>query len=148
MLKPTSATLTWPRLIGLASGTFGAASTLATGTQLAMAHSFGVLNGSRQFITAICGCVFLFLAFPLYAGREWARRGLLLATYVSLVGFAILISVIVFRHTSAHLGPRVVIGVGGLVAFVTPPAFILAALHHGDVRRAFQIGRASCRERV
>src|SRR5436190_20492047 len=141
MLKRTRVTLTWQRLVGLASGTFGAALTVATAAQVSMANSLGAVNRPPEFIASICGCVFLFLAFPLYTGREWARRALLLTTYCILAALAIAISPSVFqpaRSSSASLYPglRVVIGVCALISFLTPPAFLLAVLHHADVRCA------------
>src|SRR6266446_1588038 len=99
MLKPTRVTLSWQRLIGVASGTFGAALTIATGALLSMA---GSLRGQTlSEITLICGCVFLFLAFPLYTAREWARRALLLTTYCIVVTLAILLSPTVFQQSQS-----------------------------------------------
>ena len=141
MLKPTRVTLSWQRLIGVASGTFGAAVTIATGAQLSAA---GSLRGQTlpELITLICGCVFLFLAFPLYTAREWARRALLLTTYCILAALAIFLSPTVFQQlrspAAVYPGLRFVIGVCALISFLTPPAFLLAVLHHADVRRAFQ----------
>ena len=148
MLKRTGVTSTWPRLVGLASGTFGTAVTVATAAQVSMANSLGPLNRPPEFIALICGCVFLFLAFPLYAGREWARRALLLTTYCVLAVLAIVLLVTVLQQSwlspaSVHPGLRFVMGVCALVSFLTPPAFLLAALHHADVRRAFQAKDAS-----
>jgi hypothetical protein len=147
MLKRTRVTLSWQRLIGVAAGTFGAAVTVATAAQLSVA---GSLRGQTlpERITLICGCVFLFLAFPLFAGREWARRALLLTTYCILAALAIFLSLTVLqqsRSSSASVYPslRFVIGVCALVSFLTPPAFLLAVLHHADVRRAFQAKDAS-----
>jgi hypothetical protein len=145
MLKPTRVTLSWQRLIGVASGTFGAALTVATGAQLAMAGSLRAQTLPE--ITLICGCVFLFLAFPLFTGREWARRALLLTTYCILAALAIFLSFTVFQQSrspaAVYPGLRFVIGVCALVSFLTPPVFLLAVLHHADVRRAFQAKNAS-----
>jgi hypothetical protein len=44
---------------------------------------------------------------------------------------------------SVHPGLRFVIGVCALVTLLTPPAFVLAVLHHADVRRAFKPHDAS-----
>ena len=148
MLKRIRVTLTWQRMIGLASGTFGGAVAIATAAQLSMANSVGVLSRPREFITAICGCVFLFLAFPLYTGREWARRALLVLTYCVLCTLAIVLFFTILPHsrtasTSVHQGLHFVIGVCALVTILIPPAFILAVLHHADVRRAFQPHDAS-----
>lgn len=148
MLKRIHVTLTWQRLIGLASGTFGGAVTIATGAQLSMANSFGVLSRPRELITAICGCVFLLLAFPLYTGREWARRALLVLTYCVLGALAIFLFFTILPHSrtasaSVHPGLRFVTGVCALVTVLIPPAFLLVVLHHADVRRAFQPHDAS-----
>ena len=148
MLKRTGVTSTWPRLVGLASGTFGTAVTVATAAQVSMANSLGPLNRPPEFIALICGCVFLFLAFPLYTGREWARRGLLLTAYCIVVTLAILLSPTVFQQSQSSSvsgcpGLCFVIGLCALVSVLTLPAFLLAVLHHADVRRAFQAKDAS-----
>ena len=148
MLKRTRVTFTWPRLVGLASGTFGAALTGATAAQVSMANSLGAVNRPPELIASICGCVFLFLAFPLYTGREWARRALLLTTYCILAALAIFLSFTVFKQSrsssaSVYPGLRFVIGICALVSFLTPAAFLLAVLHHSDVRRVFQTKNAS-----
>jgi hypothetical protein len=142
MLKLKRVTLSWPGLIGAASGTFGAAVTVASAARLSVTGSLRA-QALPEFITSICGCVFLFLAFPLYAGREWARRALLLATYCILAALAIFLSYTVFqqwRQSAVPVYPslRFLIGVGAVVSFLTPPALLLAVLHHADVRRAFQ----------
>jgi hypothetical protein len=147
MLNRTRVTLSWQRLIGVASGTFGAAVTVATAVQVSVA---GSLRGQTlpELITLIGGCVFLFLAFPLFAGRDWARRALLVTTYCIAAALAIFLSPTVFQQlrsspVSVYPGLRFVIGVCALVCFLTPPAFLLAVLHHPDVRRAFQAKNAS-----
>jgi hypothetical protein len=145
MLKPTRVILSWQRLIGVASGTFGAALTIATGAQLSEAGS--IRGQTLSEITLICGCVFLFLAFPLFAGREWARRAFLFTTYCILAALAIFLSFTVFQQSrspaAVYPGLRLIIGVCALISFLTPPAFLLAVLHHADVRRAFQAKDAS-----
>src|SRR5205809_6991333 len=147
MLKRTGVILTWQRLVGLASGTFGAAVTVAAAAQVSMANSLGPLDRPPEFIALICGCVFLFLAFPLFTGREWARRALLLTTYCTLAAVAISFSLMLSQQarspSASHPGLSLVIGVCALVSFLIPPAFILAVLHHADVRRAFQGREAS-----
>ena len=138
--------LSWQRLIGVASGTFGAAVTVATAAQLSVASS---LRGQTlpERITLICGCVFLFLAFPLFTGREWARRALLATIYCTLAALAISFSLMVFHQSrspsASHPDLRVLIGLCALIAVLAPPGFVLAALHHADVRRAFQGREAS-----
>jgi hypothetical protein len=45
--------------------------------------------------------------------------------------------------SASHPTIEVLIGLSALVAILTPPAFVLAVLHHRDVRRAFQAQDAS-----
>ena len=140
-------TLSWPRLIGVASGIFGAALTIAFAAQLSVSNSVRVVEGPAGFIPMICGCVFLFLAFPLFTGREWARRALVLASYCTLAALAISFSVMVFQRSqlypTSHSGTSLLIGACALVGVLMPPAFVLAVLHHADVRHAFQDPKAS-----
>jgi hypothetical protein len=132
-------TLSWPRLIGVASGTFGAALAAAFVAQLAMSHSARELEGPAQFIPMVCGCVFLFLAFPLFTGREWARKALLFAVYFTLAALAISFCFLVVQRSASASHPtlRLLIGACALVAILAPPALILAVLHHADIRRAY-----------
>ena len=140
-------TLSWPRLVGVASGIFGVALTIAFAAQLSVSNSVRMVEGPAGFIPVICGCVFLFLAFPLFTGREWARRALLLAIYCTLAALAVSFSFMVFQRSclpsASHSGASLVVGACALVAVLTPPAFLLAALHHPDVRRGFQDSKAS-----
>src|SRR5437588_4163434 len=119
MLKATRVTLSWQRLIGVASGTFRAALTIATGAQLSEAGS--IRGQTLQEITLICGCVFLFLAFPLFAGREWARRALLFTTYCILAALAIFLSFTVFQQlrspAAVYPALRLIIGYAHLSPF-------------------------------
>jgi hypothetical protein len=138
--------LFWPRLAGIASGVFGASLAVASAAQFWAADSFRG-QGLPGFVASICGCLFLFLAFPLYAGREWARRALLLTMYSVLAALAISFSLMVVQQawspSASHRTLRLLIGLCALVAILTPPAFVLAVLHHRDVRRAFQAQDAS-----
>jgi len=139
----TRVTSSWPRLIATASGIFGATLTAAFGAQLSMSNSVRAhtLDSPPNFAALICGCVFLFLAFPLFAGRDWARRALVIATYCTLAALTISFSLMVFhqsRSSSSHQGLWFVIGTCALVCVLTAPGFLLAALHHPDIRRAFQ----------
>ena len=147
MLKRTGATLSWPRLIGVASGTFGGAVAIATAAHLSATGSLRAQT-LQGLVLSIFGCVFLFLSFPLYTGREWARRALLLTTYCVVAALVILLSPTVFQQSQSSSvsgcpGLCLVIGLGALVSVLTPPAFLLAVLHHADVRRAFQAKDAS-----
>jgi hypothetical protein len=133
MLKRMSS---WPRLIGVASGVFGAATMIVTGSNLSAG---GSLQGLSVF-AVLCQCAFLILAFPLYAGRSWARRALLFAAYCFLVAFVIFeFSNTASRYHGASLLNRLCL----LVALITPYAFFLAVLHHPDIRRGFQSREAS-----
>ena len=145
MQMRTSLRLSWPRLIGIASGTFGAALAAAFGAQLPMSNSALPLQSPALSIPMICGGVFLFLAFPLFATREWARKALLLAIYATLSALTISFSLMVVQRsaTASHTVLRLLIGACALVAVLIPPGFILAVLHHADVRRAFQDPKAS-----
>ena len=138
------ASLPWPRLIGPASGTFGAALTIAA---LAQVSESGSLRAQTlpENVALICGCAFLFLAFPLYAGRDWARRALLLTIYSTLAAIAISFSLMVTQQSSSasHPALRLLIGACALVGLLVPPAFVLAVLHHGDIKRAYRTNEAS-----
>jgi hypothetical protein len=146
MLKRVQIRLSWPRLAGIASGAFGAPLALASAAQFWAADSFRG-QGPSGFVALICGCLFLFLAFPLYTGREWARRALLLTTYSVLAAIAISFTLMVVQQawlpSTSHPALRLLIGLCALVTILTPPAFVLAVLHHRDVRRAFQAQDAS-----
>ena len=134
----------WPRLIGVASGTFGAAVTIAAAAQLSGSGSLRAQTIPEN-VALICGCVFLFLAFPLFTGRDWVRRALLLAIYSTLAAVAISFSVMVVQRSSSASGPArsLLIGACALVGVLTPPAFILAALHHADIKCAYRPKEAS-----
>jgi hypothetical protein len=150
MLKRADSRSSWPRLIGIASGTFGAALTAATLAEFAVvssrpAHAFAT---TFQQISSFCGFAFFALAFPLYTGREWARRALLVLTYCVLVALASSFLLFAVSHpptgsASGYFSLQFLIGVCALVSFITPPAFLVAVLHHADVRRAFKARGAS-----
>ena len=131
--------LPWPRLIAVASGTFGAALTIAAAAQVSESGSLRAQTLPEN-VALICGCAFLFLAFPLYAARDWARRALLFAIYSTLAAVAISFSLMVVQQSSfaSHPALRLLIGACALVAALTPPAFILAVLHHADIKRAYR----------
>ena len=140
MQTHASVTPSWPRLIGLASGIFGLALASAFAAQLPMLHSPGELHTSINLVPTTCGCVFLFLAFPLFTGREWARKALLVAIYFTLAALAISFSLMVVQRSTStsHAALRILIGACALVAVLIPPGFILAVLHHPDIRRAYR----------
>ena len=142
MLKLDRFTMSWPRLIGVAAGTYGAAVSVATGARMAALGSLSA-ESLPVFIIAFGGFVFLFLAFPLYTGRDWARRAVLVATCCIIAALVTLTFPFIFppgRASSAPLyaGIQGLIGVCSFLSFLTPPAFFVAVLHHRDVRRAFQ----------
>ena len=136
--------LPWPRLIGVASGTFGAALMVATAAQVSASGSLRAQTLPEN-VALICGCAFLFLAFPLYTGRDWARRALLLTIYSTLSAVAISFSLMVVQRSSSasHPALRLLIGACALVGVLTPPAFVLAVLHHADIKRAYRTNKAS-----
>jgi hypothetical protein len=146
MMKRALVSLPWPQLIGVASGTFGAALTIAAAAQVSESGSLRAQTLPEN-VALICGCAFLFLAFPLYTGRDWARRALLLAIYSTLSAIAVSFSSMVIQRARLPSAPHpaldVLIGVCALVAALTPPAFILAVLHHADIRRAYRMKEAS-----
>jgi hypothetical protein len=138
--------LSWARLIGIISGTFGAGAAATTVVQLCTVGLRETLVSANIFV--ICGWVFLLLAVPLYAGREWARRVLLLTSYCLFVGFAILVPLLLSHKPRspaelAHPYLRPLTLIFGTISFLAPSVFILAALHHSDVRRAFRSRSAS-----
>jgi hypothetical protein len=136
--------LPWPRLIGVASGTFGAALTIAAAAQVSASGSLRAQTLPEN-VALICGCAFLFLAFPLYTGRDWARRALLLTIYSTLSAVAISFSLMVVQRSSSASHPAVslLIGACALVGVLTPPAFVLAVLHHVDIKRPYRTKEAS-----
>ena len=138
--------LSWERLIGIASGTFGSGIAAATVVRLCAVGLQGTLRSADIF--GVCGWLLLLLAVPLYAGREWARRLLLLTSYCMLVGFAILLVLLLSKKPLspselAHPYFRPLTLICGTLSFLTPAVFILAVLHHSDVRRAFRSRNAS-----
>ena len=139
-------TLPWPRLIGVASGTFGVALLIATAAQVSASGSLRAQT-LPEVVALICGSAFLFLAFPLYTGHDWARRALLLTTYSTLAVIAISFSLMVVQRScsASHPALPLLIGACALVAVLTPPAFILAVLHHADIKRAYRTNEASNR---
>src|SRR4051812_48774225 len=142
-MRAALVSLPWPRLIGVASGTFGAALTVATAAQVSASCSLRAQT-LPELVAFICGCAFLFLAFPLYTGRDWARRALLITIYFTLAAVAISFSLMVVRQSSSapHQALRLLIGACALVGVLTPPAFVLAVLHHADVRRSYRTNRS------
>jgi|SRR4051794_21106585 hypothetical protein len=147
-MQRTDPYLSWPRLAGIASGVFGASLAGASSAQFWEANSFRGQD-LPSFVAAVCGCLFLFLAFPLYAGRDWARRAFLVTTYSLLAAIAISFAVMIVQQarSPSELYPahRLLIGLCTLVAILTPPAFVLVVLHHRDVRRAFRAKHATSR---
>jgi phosphatidylserine synthase len=141
MLTRNRSSLSWPRLAGIASGVFGVSLAVASAAQFWAADSFRG-QGLPSSVAAVCGCLFLFLAFPLYAGRDWARRAFLATTYFVLAAIAISFSLMVVQQarmpSASHPTLRLLIGLCALITILTPPAFVLVVLHHRDVRRAFQ----------
>jgi hypothetical protein len=138
--------LSWERLIGIASGTFGGGIAVATVVQLCTVGLRGTLLSGNIFW--LCGWAFFLLAVPLYAGREWARRLLLLTSYCMFIGLAILVPLLVSHKPRspselAHPYLRPLTFICGAISFFTLPVFILAVLHHFDVRRAFRSRNAS-----
>lgn len=124
----------------MASGIFGATLVVTFVAQLALSNSAREFQGAG-LIPMICGCVFLFLAFPLFTGREWARKALLLAIYLTLTALAVSFWFLIVQRSSStsHPALRILIGVCSLVAVLIPPGFILAVLHRAEIRSAYRI---------
>src|SRR6185437_8273308 len=128
MLTRNRSLLSWPRLAGIGSGVFGASLAAACAAQFWAADSFRG-QGLASSVAAVCGCLFLFLAFPLYAGRDCARRAFLATTYFVLAAIAISFSLMVVQQawspSASHPTLRLLIGLCALVTILTPPAFVL-----------------------
>jgi hypothetical protein len=93
-------------------------------------------------VILLFGCLFLFLAFPLYAARAWARRAFLLVTFFVLIVISIFFSLMVVHQawsgSVAHPTLRLLTGLCGLVSLLTPPAVVLMVFLRPDVKEAFQ----------
>jgi hypothetical protein len=136
----------WPRLVGIASGVFGASLVVSSGAEFWEASSFRV-HGSAGLVLLLIGCLFLFLAFPLCAARAWARRAFLLLAFSVLVVLAISFALMVVHQSMApaasHPALRLLIGLCALVGVLTPPAVVLLVFLRPDVAGAFQPPKSS-----
>jgi hypothetical protein len=146
MLERMHIELSWPRLAGVASGVFGGSLVVSSAAEFWEASSFRA-HGSAGLVLLICGCLFFFFAFPLYAARAWARRAFLLVTFSVLVVLAISFTLMVVHQALSpsvpHPALRLLIGLCALVAVLTPPAVVLLVFLRPDVKRAFQAQDAS-----
>src|ERR1044071_923652 len=97
MLRRMHINLSWPRLIGIASGIFGGSLVVSSAAEVWEASSFRA-HGSAGLGLLLLGCVFFFLAFPLYAARAWARLAFLLVTLGVLVLLAISFTLMVVHQ--------------------------------------------------
>jgi len=141
MMKRVLIELSWPRLVGIASGIFGGSLVVSSAAEFWEASSFRA-HGSAGVVLLLIGCVFFFLAFPLYAARGWARRAFLLVTFSVLVLLAISFTLMVVHQSwsssVSHPALRLLIGLCALVAALTPPLVVLLVFLRPDVARAFQ----------
>ena len=146
MLKRMRIELSWPRLAGIASGVFGGSLVVSSAAEFWEASSFRA-HGSAGLVLLLLGCVFFFLAFPLYSARDWARRAFLLVTFSVLVVLAISFTLMVVHQARSpsvsHPALRLLIGLCALVAALTPPIVVLLVFLRPDVANAFQAPESS-----
>jgi hypothetical protein len=146
MMKRMSIEVSWPRLVGIASGVFGSSLVVSSVAEFWEASSFRA-HGSAGLVLLLIGCAFFFMAFPLYAARAWARRAFLLVTSSVLVALAISFTLMVVRQSwspsVSHPALRLLTGFCALVAALTPPVFVLLVFLRPDVARAFQSPKSS-----
>lgn len=152
-------TRSWPRLIGIAAGAFGAAATAGFAAGLALGSSLlgpPTAHNLAQLIASVCALLFLLLAYPLYSGRDWARRALLVITISITVTLTIFVSVKTVQDAGvsvdwavpAKMAPKLaleimmrrVVGASVAICILTPPLFLIFVLLHEDVRHSFQRG--------
>jgi hypothetical protein len=146
MMERVHIELSWPRLAGIASGVFGGSLVVSSAAEFWEASSFRA-HGSAGLVLFLLGCVFFFLAFPLYAARAWARLAFLLVTFSILVLLAISFTLMVvyqaWSPSVSHPALRLLIGLCALVAALTPPIVVLLVFLRPDVARAFQPPKSS-----
>ena len=152
-----AAVSSWPRLIGVACGLFGAAATAGFAAGSALGSSVlgpPTVHNLAQLIASVCALLFLLLSYPLYTGRDWARRALLVITISITIALTVFVSVKAAEASrvaadgvaSAEMARklllemlmrRVVEGSAAL-CILTPPLFLIFVLLQQDVRRSFQ----------
>jgi hypothetical protein len=146
MLERVHIKLSWPRLVGIASGVFGGSLVVSSVAESWEASSFRA-HGSAGLVVLLYGCLFLFLTFPLYAARAWARRAFLLVTFSLLVVISISFSLMVVHQAWSPSVPhptlRLLTGLCALVAALTPPSVVFIVFLRPDVKGAFQTQDAS-----
>jgi hypothetical protein len=130
--------MTWPKVIGIAVGAFGLGATLFA---IASWLSFGFtwpaksLQSYNDLVGLVGSMFFLALSYPLYRGRNWARRLLL------VVCVCVSLSCVVFAArkiaTESHSRLPLLKTIGVAIAFLTPPLFLLCVLLHQDVTASF-----------
>lgn len=132
--------LSFPRLAGVASGVFGGSILISSGIEMWEASSFRA-HGWSGLVFLLIGSLFLFLAFPLCAAREWARRAFLLVTFSVLVLLAIFFMLMVIHQSwtpsVSHPNLRFLIGLCAFLGIFTPPTVVLLVFLHPDVASAF-----------
>jgi hypothetical protein len=152
-----AALFSWPRLIGIASGVFGAAATAGFAAGSALGSPIlgpPTAHNLAQLIASVCALLFLVIAYPLYTGRDWARRALLVITISIAIALAVFVSVKAVQESrvavhgvaSAEMARKLPFEmlmrgvVGGSVALciLTPPLFLTFVLLQQDVRRSFR----------
>jgi hypothetical protein len=141
----------WPRLIGIASGVFGAAATAGFAAGSALGSSIlgpPTAHNLAQLVASVCALLFLLLAYPLYTGRDWARRALLVITISITTALTVFVSVKAVQESRVpaemtrklplEMVMRRVVAGSAALCILTPPLFLTFVLLQQDVRRSFQ----------
>jgi len=139
--------LSWPKLIGVAAGLFGFAATAAFVAEFIVSAPFRVTTPYDvvQLIASVCSVFFLLLSYPLYTGRDWARRALLFMT-VCITATLMLFLMLKFLREShvaaegrfAEKMARQITNTAAAICIITPPFFLIFVLLHADVKHSFQ----------
>jgi hypothetical protein len=98
-----------------------------------------------RLIASVCSVFFLLLSYPLYIGRDWARRVLL---FVAVCVTAALIIFLVLRFLrESHVAvegrftdeiARHITNIATAICIITPAFFLIFVLLHPDVKHSFR----------
>ena len=146
--------LTWPGLIAVAVAVIGVGLAMHSIAGW-VAHSYGSFHGGGVMgsLSAVGAVACLCLSFALYAGRDWARRILVVLAFCFALGTALLSAADVIRESqfSGHGPPTAemlfegrlltIMHVGLALCGITPAVFITFVLLHRDVAQSFQRSR-------
>jgi hypothetical protein len=139
--------LSWPKLIGVTAGVFGLAATAAFVAEFIVSAPFRVTTPYDvvQLIASLCSVFFLLLSYPLYTGRDWARRALLFMTVC--ITAALLVFVVLRFLRESHVAvegrftdkmARQITNTAAAICIITPPFFLIFVLLHPDVKHSFR----------